>query len=159
MSRKAQSRGERIAELERKLVSAEKDKKALEGTVEELRKQMGWVRNLEVDHQATLRRLLFELDSTALLSDANQAIRSDNTKVSGGGVVSAFDPRSVYAYNFLVRVMDHLERVTGEVATWNHTTPAVSNPRPRCRNCHRPIDLLVDRFCTVCGIDLIPGDA
>lgn len=158
MSRKAQSRGERIAELERKLASAEKDKKALEGTVEELRKQIGWVRNLDVEYQGTLRRLLFELDTTALLADANQAIRSDIPKVSGGGELPMFDAKPVHAENFLLQVMDHLERVVAVVATWNHSTPAVTR-RPRCKRCRSDLDLLTDRFCSRCGLDLRPDEA
>ncbi len=151
-------RGPRIAELERKLAQAEKTIRAHVGTAEELRKQIGWVRDLTPDHQSIVREFLFQVDATALLSDANQAIRTDKPKITGGGEPPMFDPTPVYAHNFLEGVMDHLHKLTGEVATFNRTTPEVRSTRRSCRQCHQPLGILLERYCTWCGFKLRAGD-
>lgn len=148
-------RGPRIAELERKVSILEREKRGLEGTNEELRKAIAWARSLAPDHQAIIRNLLFQLDTTATLSDANQAL-TYRPKISGGGGSPIHDPTSVYAHNFLEGVMDHLAEVVKTVATFNHTTPEIRSTRRSCRNCRHPIDLMSRAFCTWCGAALRP---
>lgn len=151
-------RGPRIAELERKVSLLEKDKRTLEGTNEELRKAIAWVRSLSPEHQSIIRNLLFQLDTTATLSDANQAL-TYRPKISGGGGSPAHDPKPVWAHNFLEGVMDHLAEVARAVATFNYTTPEVRSTRRSCPHCRNPIDMLLAKsYCTWCGRRLKTGN-
>lgn len=151
-------RGPRIAELERKVSLLEKENRSLEGTAEELRKAIAWVRSLSPDHQSTIRDLLFQLDTTAILSDANQAL-TYRPKITGGGGSPLHDPRPVWAHNFLQGIMDHLAEVVKTVATFNHTTPETRSTRRSCGHCRNPIDMLAaGSYCPWCGRRLKAGN-
>jgi hypothetical protein len=123
---------------------------AKDRTIAQLRDQLGFVANLDTAAAATVRAYLNRVDTLALLSSANQAIRPDRERVSGSAADRAFDPTPVYAHNLLTRELDHIARRADALAGFIHLRTQIA-ARSLCRHCHHPIDISWPRHCAWCG--------
>lgn len=84
------------------------------------------------------------LHTVSLLADANQAIRYDTPRVSGGGARPAHNPVPAWAANRLDTEIDDLHSRTESLRGFVHS-PRETLPLSRARRAHR---------CNSCGQDL-----
>lgn len=126
-----------------------------------LRRKLGWQENLTPTQNSAVVDYLDALDTLALESSANQAIRTDTVRVSGSKTRPSPNVRPVHAHNLLNHQIDHLHQLTRSIRSWLHHGPPVDSRRQGCRRCKHELDLSVRdlRYCPNCGLDRRPPPA
>jgi len=162
MTRKKPAPSDRVLRIKAESESQRLAKKVgdLEGALALERRHNGWVHNLDAADQGTIRRFLDLLDTLALQSSANRAIRTDIPKVSGGSEPPSPPRTPVWAHNLLRHQLDNLQVLSDDIATFVHRPVPVAAARAVCRRCHRPLPLAVRDlpYCPTCGADRRPPE-
>ena len=136
-----------------------RDLKAAREEAQQLRRRMGWQEHLTPDQNRTVVAYLTSLKHLAEDSSANQAIRTDRSKVSGSRKSQPMPSfRPVWAHNLLGHHIDQLHQLHLDIESWFNYPAEVTRHRARCRRCRHELDQSVRalRFCPNCGLDRRP---